>query len=63
MGIIVDSSGEWCREAAVLASENGEPQATSGPGGADIHAVMAELAEELNLMRRNDGIIAPWPTM
>ena len=35
--------GEWCREAAVLASGNGEPQATTGPGGAEAHALMAEL--------------------
>jgi hypothetical protein len=27
--------GEWCREAAVLGCANGEPQAASGPGGAD----------------------------
>lgn len=31
--------GEWCREAAVLASANGEPQAATGPGGA--HAIFA----------------------
>ncbi len=36
--------GEWCREAAVLGSANGEPaQATTGPGGAGVQALMAEL--------------------
>ena len=35
--------GEWCREV-MLASANGEPaQATTGPGGAGVQALMAEL--------------------
>jgi hypothetical protein len=36
------SLGEWCREAAVLASGNGEPpQAATGPGGAGVQADFA----------------------
>ena len=35
--------GEWCREAAVLASANGQPSKANGPGGAEAQALMAEL--------------------
>jgi hypothetical protein len=35
--------GEWCREAAVLASANGQPLKANGPGGAEAQALMAEL--------------------
>ncbi len=34
--------GEWCREAAVLGSANGQPS-KAGPGGAEAQALMAEL--------------------
>jgi hypothetical protein len=34
--------GEWCREV-MLASANGQPSKTAGPGGADAQALMAEL--------------------
>jgi len=35
--------GEWCREAAVRASANGQPSKANGPGGAEVQALMAEL--------------------
>ncbi len=40
--------GEWCREAAVLASANGEPQAT-GPDGTGVQACFgsADLVENV----------------
>ena len=34
--------GEWCREAAVLGSANGQPS-KAGPSGAEAQALMAEL--------------------